>query len=177
MKRLELEPFLGSQISHRVPKLAVSDIQRVGIGEPNWDIELGRLVDQVRTKELPRTPVIFVRPETSPAAEVVSGVAQPYPYTADQVREIFETLAIRWESETEFLSMTPQITGHPAYFEIVGLGYPAVPFILERLKKSTRPWFQALEAMTRENPAADVETHSSAAKSWLEWGLRRGLID
>jgi len=73
--------------------------------------------------------------------------------------------------------MTPQITGHPAYFEIVGLGPPAVPLILERLKKSTRPWFQALAAMTREDPAAEAESHSEAARAWLEWGRRRGLVD
>jgi hypothetical protein len=52
-----------------------------------------------------------------------------------------------------------------------------VPLILERLKKSTRPWFQALAAMTRENPASDAATNSEAAEAWLEWGRIRGFLD
>lgn len=174
MKRLELEPRLGPQIS---TKLAVSNLQRAGVAEPDWDLEWGRLVDQVRTKEVPRVIQTFVRLEASTAGKSGTVRVRPYPYDTGEVREIFEPLAERWEEETAFLSMTPQITGHPAYFEIVALGPPAVPLILERLKKSTRPWFQALAAMTRENPAADAETNSEAAHAWLEWGQSRGLVD
>lgn len=175
MKCLELNPHL--QISRRPPKLAMNDLHRLGAEETNWDIEWGRLVDQARNKEVTRIgPTLLLH---SPAMITVSppDSGTVYPYSADEVREIFEPLATRWEAETEFLSMTPQITGHPAFFEMVGLGYPAVPLVLKRLQKSTRPWFQALEAMTRENPAADAETNSEAAQSWLDWGRSRGLID
>lgn len=177
MRPLELEPPLGLQISRRTPKLVVNDVRRAASAERNWDLELGRLVDQVRTKEVPRPHVTFVRLEPLVLEKQESLKALPYPYSSDEVRAIFGPLADQWEAETEFLSMTPQITGHPAYFEIVGLGPPAVPLILERLKESTRPWFQALTAMTRENPAAAAKTHSAAAQIWLEWGRRRGLID
>jgi hypothetical protein len=177
MKRLELEPQLGPQFSRPVRKWTVGDFQSVEVVAPDWDVELGRIVDRVRSKEVPQTGPTFVKLRTTPVARKEPNPVQPYPYSSDEVQEIFEPLAERWEVETEFLSMTPQITGHPAYFEIVGLGPPAVPLILERLKKSTRLWFQALVAMTRENPAATAESHSAAAAAWLEWGRSRGLVD
>ncbi len=177
MKLLELEPRLGPQFSRPVRKWTISDLQSVEITEPNWDVELGRIVDRVRTKEVSQPSVTFLNLRSGAIDRSESNPVQPYPYSPDEVQAIFEPLATRWEAETEFLSMTPQITGHPAYFEIVGLGFPAVPLILERLKQSTRPWFQALTAMTRENPAAEAETHSAAAQAWLEWGRGRGLID
>jgi hypothetical protein len=177
MKRLELEPRLGPQFSRPVRKWAVTDLQHVEVAEPNWDVELGRIVDWTRTKEVPQPGPTFVKLQIGPGARTESSPVQPYPYSPDQVRAIFEPLAARWEAETEFLSMTPQITGHPAYFEIVALGPPAVPLVLERLKTRTRLWFEALAAMTRENPAADAKTNSEAARAWLDWGRNRGLID
>jgi len=176
MKRLELEPRLGPQFSRPVRKWAVSDLQCGEVVEPDWDVEWGRIVDRARVKEASPAGLASVRWQL-PLAKKDPIPVQPYPYSPDEVRGIFEPLAESWEAETEFLSMTPQITGHPAYFEIVGLGPPAVPLILERLKKSTRPWFQALTAMTREDPAAEADSHSEAAKAWLEWGRRRGLVD
>jgi hypothetical protein len=175
MKILEIEQ--GGGISRRVPKLAISDLQRSGVAEPNWNVELGRLVDRARGKGVAGNLELITRSFPQRMAAVGAGSAQAYPYEPDEVREIFDELADRWEVETEFLSMTPQITGHPAYFEIVALGFPAVPLILGRLQKNVRLWFQALVAMTRENPAADAETNSAAARLWIEWGQQQGLID
>lgn len=177
MKHLELEPHLGPQFSRPVRKWTVSDLQSAEVAEPDWDVELGRIVDRARSKEVPLSELTLVKLHTGTPGKTEPRPIPRYPYSAGEIREIFEPLAERWEAETEFLSMTPQITGHPAYFEIVGLGPPAVPLVLERLQKSTRPWFQALAAMTRENPAAAAKSHSAAARAWLEWGRNRGLVD
>ena len=48
-------------------------------------------------------------------------------------RERFTELADQWEIETVLMSSTDQATEHPAYQEIVSMGEPAVPLILERM--------------------------------------------
>lgn len=176
MKLLEIEHSIGGRITKRTPKLAISGLHGVSTIEPDWDVEVGRLLDSARGKEgawLEPT----IRFYNSPAVQIAKATVQQYPFDAAEVEDIFESLADQWEVETEFLSMTPQILGHPSYFAIVALGFPAVPLVLERLKRHPRPWFVALAAMTREDPATEAETVSAATEAWLDWGRARGLVD
>jgi hypothetical protein len=84
----------------------------------------------------------------------------------------FAELAARWRADTEFLSSPPAIADHPAYREIIAMGEPAIAMILAELE--TRPdfWFEALRALTGEDPVppearGDV---GAMAGAWLEWG-------
>jgi hypothetical protein len=61
---------------------------------------------------------------------------------------------------------------------IIGMGWQAVPLILEELRQAPDQWFWALEAITEENPvspdgAGDVE---KMARAWIDWGIRQGLL-
>ena len=80
-------------------------------------------------------------------------------------RERFLQLADRWEAETALLSRSDMAIDHPAHKEIVGMGEPAVPLILERMKSQGGHWFPALRALTRVNPVkpADPRRHPSDA--------------
>ncbi len=49
-------------------------------------------------------------------------------------RERFEALADRWREETFFLSRSDLKNAHPALQEIISMGQPAVPLILERMR-------------------------------------------
>jgi hypothetical protein len=67
---------------------------------------------------------------------------------------------------------------HPAYQQIIGLGQGVIPLILEELAREPDHWGWALTAITGENPiseddAGDIE---AMARSWLAWGLTRGLV-
>ncbi len=91
-------------------------------------------------------------------------------------RERFLQLADRWEAETALLSRSDQAIDHPAHKEIIGMGEPAVPLILERMQSQGGHWFPALRALTRVNPVkpADHGDIQAMQASWLEWGEANG---
>ena len=93
-------------------------------------------------------------------------------------RERFTELADRWEAETVFLSNLDRATEHPAHKEIVSMGEPAVPLILERMRETGRHWDHALGDITGKNPVKQSDCGKVAAiqASWLEWGEANGYI-
>src|ERR1700676_159150 len=65
----------------------------------------------------------------------------------------FQELARQWRQETSHFSYLPQKYRHTAYQKILGMGERAVPLILQGLKEGGGWWFDALAALTNENPA------------------------
>jgi len=92
------------------------------------------------------------------------------------VEELFGELAAQWENETVFESVVTRKAMHPAYQRIIGIGAPAVPLILARLRDEPAHWFWALTAITGADPAGGETTVEGAAKAWLAWGRARGLV-
>lgn len=89
-----------------------------------------------------------------------------------QFRELAET----WRQETGFFSFMQQRVLHPAYQRIVGMGWAAVPLILQELERQPDHWFWALQAITGEEPARGTDTLDGAVHAWLNWGRERGLL-
>ena len=96
----------------------------------------------------------------------------------ESTRERFRQLADQWEEETVFLSNSDRAAAHPAHQEIVTMGEPAVPLILERMRSRGGHWFHALRAITNANPVQPAERGNVEAMkaSWLEWGARSGYV-
>ena len=94
--------------------------------------------------------------------------------TADRQR--FQELADRWEEETIFQSNSVRATDHPAHQEIVNMGEPAIPLILDRMQARGGHWFHALRAITNANPVKLEDQGNVVAMqaAWLEWGERNG---
>ena len=92
-------------------------------------------------------------------------------------REYFQELADRWEYETVLLSSTDQITEHPAHQEIVSMGDPVVPLILDRMQSQGGHWFHALRDITGADPVDPDKRGNVPAmqEAWLDWGKRNGL--
>ena len=90
--------------------------------------------------------------------------------------ERFEELADRWEEETFFLSRSDRAIAHPVHQEIVNLGRPVVPLILERMRSQGGHWFEALQQITGEDPISPADYGNIAAmqNSWLQWGEDHG---
>ena len=90
--------------------------------------------------------------------------------------ERFEELAHRWEEETFFLSRSDRAIAHPVHQEIVNLGRPVVPLILERMRSQGGHWFEALQQITGEDPISPADYGNIAAmqNSWLQWGEDHG---
>jgi hypothetical protein len=90
----------------------------------------------------------------------------------------FAALAAQWKAATALLSSSTAISGHPAYRAIVALGLPVVPLILRDLEREPAHWFEALQAITGEDPVSldDWGKIQVMRAAWLGWGRNHGLI-
>ena len=90
----------------------------------------------------------------------------------------FRRLAEEWKQQSRILSNTAQMAMLKPYQRIIGMGWDAVPLILEELTRHPDQWFWALESITEENPvpAEAAGFVRLSADSWVTWGRERGLI-
>jgi hypothetical protein len=95
------------------------------------------------------------------------------------LEQVFIRLAEQWRRETLAMSSLTDMVLHPAYYQIIGMGPVALPWILRELQQSGGHWFLALRAITRENPVApqDRGKVNKMAAAWLKWGEEHGLLD
>jgi hypothetical protein len=97
--------------------------------------------------------------------------------TNDNTRSKFELLRSQWHKETGLLAFIN--ADHQAYQEIVKLGMPVVPILLEEMRDNPDWWGQALAAITGENPCKFPEMSGRLdliSKAWVDWGAARGLL-
>ena len=92
--------------------------------------------------------------------------------------ERFTLLAAEWKRDTVLLSSSSAIAGHTAYQAIIALGPSVVPLLLRDLEREPLHWFEALQAITGEDPVSkqDYARIPAMRDAWLEWGRSRGLI-
>ena len=95
-----------------------------------------------------------------------------------KLKKKFEILAQEWKSATAHLSSTTEISLHPAYQRIIGMGETAVPFILQEMSDSPDHWFWALKAITGDSPvpAEHRGRIELMTEDWLVWGKSKGYI-
>ncbi|RUS99365.1 hypothetical protein DSM106972_078070 [Dulcicalothrix desertica PCC 7102] len=90
----------------------------------------------------------------------------------------FTKLVKQWREENHGVSSTNQMSMHPAYQQIIGMGEAAIPLLLRELEKKSGQWFWALKSITREDPVPLEHRGktSEMIKAWLEWGRAKGYI-
>ena len=93
----------------------------------------------------------------------------------------FAELAARWESETVFLSNSDQMKRFASYAEIVGMGWPVVGLLLERMAAPDGNWLwhMAVHDITGHSPAINPSDHGRAdvvRAAWLQWGRANSLL-
>jgi hypothetical protein len=90
----------------------------------------------------------------------------------------FQRLIQQWKSESRDSANTDELAVFRCYQRIITLGEPAIPLILEELRREPEHWFWALEAITLENPVPEeaMGNNEAMAQAWLQWGFRRGYI-
>lgn len=91
----------------------------------------------------------------------------------------FKMLAERWKEEAKFFSFAHQYAKLDSYREIVEMGQPVVPLILQELEeKPSAQWCRMLEEITNENPVA--ASHRGIVQQmkndWQLWAKKRKLI-
>jgi hypothetical protein len=105
----------------------------------------------------------------------VAVVADPTDEDVDpRLRDVFKTLVSEWKEDTWFISSIKKRIAHPAYLKIIGLGKPAVPWILEELAREPDYWSYALEAITRDDAAPHGGNLQQIRDAWLAWGKAHG---
>jgi hypothetical protein len=86
-----------------------------------------------------------------------------------------------WRRETGHLSSSTRAMAHPSYQRIIGLSRQSSGFELERLllnelREEPDHWFQALSAITGENPVKADDNFDASVVAWLDWGRAKGII-
>lgn len=93
-----------------------------------------------------------------------------------EIEKTFLRLADQWRRDTRGVSSTNELSMHPAYQQIIGMGDAVVPLLLRELERKSGQWFWALKAITREDPVP-LESKGRTKemiKFWLEWGREKG---
>jgi len=88
----------------------------------------------------------------------------------------FLVLALHWKHDSLFESSPWRVAAHPAYQRIIGMGRRAVPLILQFLSGEPDFWFEALTAITGEQPVPTEHAGNMEAmqQDWLRWGREHG---
>jgi hypothetical protein len=88
----------------------------------------------------------------------------------------FRALVQQWKEATLLLSSITDMATHPAYQQIIGMGYAALPWIFEEMRRDTDQWFWALKAITGEDPVPleDRGNLPRMAQAWLNWAKDHG---
>lgn len=94
------------------------------------------------------------------------------------VSDRFHRLAAEWKEQSHFLSNSAQMAMLGPYQRIIGMGAPAVPLILEELRREPDHWFWALESITEQNPVPPevMGKVRMMAQAWIQWGEQQGLL-
>jgi hypothetical protein len=100
------------------------------------------------------------------------------PVTTPELRERFRRLAEEWQDQARHMSVSRRMARLPAYQEIIAMGPPAVPLILEELRRRLDHWFLALEAITGVDPVPpELKGYVQAeADAWIAWGKAHGHL-
>ncbi|BAB76859.1 DUF433 domain-containing protein [Anabaena sp. FACHB-709] len=93
-----------------------------------------------------------------------------------EIESTFITLAKQWRDETRGISSTNQMSMHPAYQQIIGMGETIIPLLLRELERKSGRWFWALKSISREDPVPSEFRGNTKemTRAWLEWGKQRG---
>lgn len=120
--------------------------------------------------DAPRKTFQLIRPPEIPA------------WVADQerinVRSQFRALSTQIDRRFAGGGLLTQRLFSEEYAQVIGLGPKVVPILLKELEQSTSPWFWALKAITRVDPAKDVNQgdFASIAACWVQWGREQKLL-
>lgn len=100
------------------------------------------------------------------------------PYTNLGDIKKFGNLAATWKEATNLKSSLVQISLHPSYQEIIGMGKVVIRLILMELEREPDHWFLALRALTGVDPVNPSERGNIKAmsKAWLKWGKENDYL-
>jgi hypothetical protein len=99
----------------------------------------------------------------------------------DTLERLFREQVERWKTDTQHWSSVTKMLAHPSYLRIVALSKLSANneierLLLEELESEPDHWFDALAAITDEDPVQPQQDFDGAVQAWLEWGRQKGII-
>ena len=89
----------------------------------------------------------------------------------------FRALVEQWHRDTDQLSDLHEVLNHPAYQQIINMGPPVVPLVLQELLPENGLWATALKSITGEDPVPpEATTLSQVREAWMEYGRRHRFL-
>jgi len=112
------------------------------------------------------------RSETTPKLEVCETPVEPLPVK-------FKRLLVEWREQTALLPSATAMAMLPSYQEIIGMGEPALPLILNELKDRPAHLFWALRAISGVDPVPpeDRGRIDKMIEAWINWGRQKRIIE
>jgi hypothetical protein len=117
-------------------------------------------------------------PNPIPSFEKLSDEMLPNLQQAESLYRDFHRLVAEWKAKRNPTIVSSRMVAHPAYRSIVRMGSPAIPLILEELRREPDEWFYALSKITGENPITDAcrGRFPQMRDAWIRWGKDNGYI-
>ena len=97
-------------------------------------------------------------------------------YNSPTLTQRFEYLYQEWSEGTKFYSNGDKILAHWALQELISLGEPIIPLVLQKYNEKPNHWTYPLMQITGENPVPEEHHGNLEAmqKDWLAWGEKNG---
>jgi len=96
---------------------------------------------------------------------------------SETVAARFRRLADQWTAETENMSSIDDMVLHPAYQEIIRMGPPVIPLLIDDIEQSQNYWFYALYSLSGGQnpvPAAHAGDVDKMTEAWIGWARANG---
>jgi hypothetical protein len=125
---------------------------------------------------------INVRRQYEPAKRVMRFYRLHHrPRVENAAARRFYALASEWKNDTMHWSSVTRMIAHPNYLRIIRLAgefrnREVEKLILEELMYEPDHWFDALVAITGENPVGAHDDFDQSVEAWLEWGRQQRII-
>lgn len=94
---------------------------------------------------------------------------------------LFYEEAAKWKEDTMHWSSVTRMIAHHSYLRIIGLGREfkqgeIEELLLKELEAEPDYWFDALTAITGDNPVRPEDDFDESVNAWLEWGRSKGIL-
>ncbi len=104
---------------------------------------------------------------------------KPHVIEVKPLRERFKRLLSEWRKEAALLPSATTMAMLPSYQEIIGMGEPALPLILNELKDKPTHLFWALRAISGIDPVPPENRGriDKMVEAWINWGRQKKIIE
>ncbi len=100
-------------------------------------------------------------------------------YRKNKIHTDFLVHVYYWHQETASFGSMTKMLENEHYQAIIAMGPEVIPLLFERLQVSPDYYFEALRALTGEDPInpEDAGRLEAMTASWLMWAQEHGYID